>query len=175
MAPSPNHARQVYDADGSTFGSDVAGPDGSCFIESLFNSFFDTKGQAHEPIPFDGRSDYVAFTDAGIPAGGLFTGAEVIKTPEQQAIFGGVAGVAFDHCYHQACDTIDNLNHQAFKEMSSAAADVVFQLANTSGAVADGAKITAAKAKHTRRAHRAHKSKAPRLGRGDWLGEFLRR
>jgi len=174
MVASPNYDRQVYDGDGSTFGSDVSGPDGSGFIESLFNSFFDSQGQAHEPIPFDGRSDYVAFTDAGIPAGGLFTGAEVIKTPAQQAIFGGVAGVAFDHCYHQACDTINNLNHQAFKEMKNAAADTLFTLANTRGAIADSAKSRAAKAKH-RRAHSARKSAAPRLGRGDWLGEFLRR
>jgi Zn-dependent M28 family amino/carboxypeptidase len=82
MVASPNFARQVYDGDGSTFGPDVTGPPGSGFIESLFTRWFDGKGLAHEPIPFDGRSDYVAFTDAGIPAGGVFTGAEVEKKPE---------------------------------------------------------------------------------------------
>ena len=51
-----------------------------------------------------GRSDYDAFVAAGIPAGGLFTGAEEIKTAEQAAKWGGTAGVAFDPCYHQACD-----------------------------------------------------------------------
>ena len=45
---------------------------------------------------FDGRSDYDAFVAAGIPAGGLFTGAEDIKTAEQAAKWGGTAGVAFD-------------------------------------------------------------------------------
>jgi Zn-dependent M28 family amino/carboxypeptidase len=79
MVASPNWARQVYDGDGSTFGSDVSGPNGSGFIEGLFNAWFDSQGQAHEPIPFDGRSDYVAFTNAGIPAGGTFTGAEKPK------------------------------------------------------------------------------------------------
>ena len=32
----------------------------------------------------------------GIPAGGLFTGAEEIKTAEQQQKYGGVAGLALD-------------------------------------------------------------------------------
>ena len=49
-------------------------------------------GPAYETIPFDGRSDYDAFTMAGIPAGGIFAGAEVIKTPEQVALYGGTAG-----------------------------------------------------------------------------------
>ena len=33
-----------------------------------------------EPIPFDGRSDYVGFINRGIPAGGVFAGAEAPKT-----------------------------------------------------------------------------------------------
>ncbi|WP_268760677.1 hypothetical protein [Arthrobacter sp. Soil762] len=45
-----------------------------------------------------------------MPAGGLFTGAEGIKTDAQAAIFGGTAGVAYDPCYHQACDDITNLD-----------------------------------------------------------------
>ena len=44
---------------------------------------------------FSGRSDYEAFVLAGIPSGGLFTGAEVLKTEEEVALFGGLAGVAY--------------------------------------------------------------------------------
>ena len=146
MLASPNYARLVYDGDGSTFGD--AGPDGSGMIEDIFDRYFDSQGQAHEPIPFDGRSDYQPFVDAGIPAGGIFTGAEVVKTPEQQALYGGQAGVAFDECYHQACDTIDNLNHQGLSEMSDAAADAVFQLARTRGAITDPSATTTAKQNH---------------------------
>jgi Zn-dependent M28 family amino/carboxypeptidase len=141
MVASPNYARLVYDGDGSTFGSNVSGPDGSGFIESLFAAWFDSQGQAHEPIPFDGRSDYVAFTNAGIPAGGIFTGAEQITTPAQQLLFGGTAGLAFDHCYHQACDTINNLNLTAFAEMKDAAADVLYQLMLTRNAIVDGSTV----------------------------------
>ena len=141
MVASPNYARQVYDGDGSTFGADVSGPNGSGLIESLFTKWFDSQSQAHEPIPFDGRSDYVAFTNAGIPAGGIFTGAEKIKTAEEAAMFGGTAGLALDPCYHQACDTINNLNLKAFGEMKNAAADVLYQLMLTKNAITDGSPI----------------------------------
>ena len=50
----------------------------------------------------------------GIPAGGLFTGAEEVKTEEEVAMFRGEAGVAYDPNYHEAGDTIDNLNLEAF-------------------------------------------------------------
>ena len=54
--------------------------------------------------PTTGRSSL----DSGIPAGGLFTGAEGIKTPAQVAVYGGTAGQQYDPCYHQACDTFAN-------------------------------------------------------------------
>ena len=91
MVASPNFARQVYDGNGSEAGN-PAGPGGSGFIEQLFTDWFDSVNQAHEPIPFDGRSDYVGFTDAGIPAGGIFTGAEKVKTQEEFELFGGTVG-----------------------------------------------------------------------------------
>ena len=62
-----------------------------------------------------GRSDYEAFILAGIPSSGLFTGAEEIKTEEQEAIWGGTAGEQFDPCYHQACDTYDNIDLHALE------------------------------------------------------------
>lgn len=101
MVGSPNYARFVYDGDGS---ASTPGPEGSARVEEIFNEYFAALGLATQPTPFDGRSDYRPFIDVGIPAGGLFTGAEGVKTEEQAALFGGVAGAAFDPCYHQACD-----------------------------------------------------------------------
>jgi Zn-dependent M28 family amino/carboxypeptidase len=141
MVASPNYARQVYDGDGSTFGADVSGPSGSGFIEDLFNGFFGSQDEATEPIPFDGRSDYVAFTNAGIPAGGIFTGAEKPKTAEEVALFGGTLGQPLDPCYHKSCDRLENLNLKAFGEMKDAAADVVLQLAMIQGPIRDGRPI----------------------------------
>ena len=123
MIGSPNFARLIYDGDGSAFGE--AGPLGSDRIERTFERHFEREDLASGETAFDGRSDYLAFIDAGIPAGGLFTGAEEIKTPEEQALYGGQAGVAFDECYHQACDDIDNVSRRGLGQMSAAVVDAV--------------------------------------------------
>ena len=78
MIGSPNFGRFLYDGDGSAFG--LLGPNGSESIEAVFESYFASQGLATLPTAFDGRSDYDAFIAAGIPAGGLFTGAEDVKT-----------------------------------------------------------------------------------------------
>ena len=72
-------------------------------------------GEPYDDTLFSGRSDYEAFILAGIPASGLFTGAEVVKTEQQEAIWGGVAGEQFDQCYHEDCDTIDNVAEHALE------------------------------------------------------------
>src|SRR5262249_35208872 len=129
MVASPNYARQVYDGDGSTFGSDASGPSGSGFIEGLVNDWFGSQDHASEPIADAGLSDCVACTTDGLPAGGIFPGAEKPKDHEEFEMFGGTEGAPLDPCYHQACDTVNNRNLKAFGEMKDAAADVVLQLA----------------------------------------------
>jgi Zn-dependent M28 family amino/carboxypeptidase len=123
MVGSPNFVRFVYDGDGSD--TPLSGPLGSELIEAVFLDYFDNKGLPTEPTAFDGRSDYGPFIEAGIPAGGLFTGAEVLKTEEEAAIYGGTAGVAHDPCYHQACDTFDNNSDEVLDQMSDAIAHAV--------------------------------------------------
>ena len=76
-----------------------------------------------------GQSDFQAFILKGIPAGGLFTGAEVPKTPEQAAIWGGTAGRQYDPCYHLACDTFDNTSMHALDVNSDATAFAVLTYA----------------------------------------------
>jgi Zn-dependent M28 family amino/carboxypeptidase len=131
MVGSPNFVRFVYDGDNSSFpvGPGAAeGPPGSAYIEDLFIDYFNSQGLANDPTPFSGRSDYGPFIAVGIPAGGLFTGAEGIKTAEQAATYGGTAGIAYDPCYHQACDTYDNVSTTGLDQMSDAAAHVVLTL-----------------------------------------------
>lgn len=137
MMGSPNFARFVYDGDGSGTPDvpDDAGPEGSDTIERVFLDYFARQGLATEPTPFDGRSDYGPFIAVGIPAGGLFSGAEGIKTPEQARKFGGTAGVAFDPCYHEACDTVRNLSRLALDQLGDAAAHSVVRLAQRVNAV----------------------------------------
>ena len=123
MVASPNYAYKVYDGDDSDATGAPAGPPGSAQIENQLTSFFDSRGLGHVGTDFDGRSDYGPFIAAGIPAGGIFTGAEGIKTAAEAALFGGTAGVAYDVCYHQACDTIANVNSTALDVNSDAIAD----------------------------------------------------
>jgi Zn-dependent M28 family amino/carboxypeptidase len=117
MVGSPNYVFMVYDADQSTFPAPegVTIPDGSEAIEDLYESYYTAIGEPYDDTEFSGRSDYEAFILAGIPSGGLFTGAEVIKTEEQEAIWGGTAGEQFDPCYHLACDTYENTDEHALE------------------------------------------------------------
>jgi Zn-dependent M28 family amino/carboxypeptidase len=145
MLGSPNYVRFVYDGDGSD--SDPAGPPGSAQIETLFNQYFASQGLETDPTPFSGRSDYGPFIAVGIPAGGLFSGAEGVKTPEQAAVYGGTAGEPYDACYHQACDTIINLNTKALFELGDGAAHAVMTLARTrTGFFEDGSRAATARA-----------------------------
>jgi len=56
-------------------------------------------------------------------------------------MFGGTEGAPLDPCYHQACDTIHNLNLTAFSQMKDAAADVLYQLMLTQNSITDGSSI----------------------------------
>ncbi len=117
MVGSPNYVFMVYDSDQSTFPAPegVTIPQGSIAIEDLYESYYTHVGEPYDDTEFSGRSDYEAFILADIPSGGLFTGAEVIKTEEQAAIWGGTAGEQFDPCYHEACDTIGNIDPHALE------------------------------------------------------------
>ena len=131
MVGSPNYVRFVYDGDNSSFpvGPGAAlGPPGSAYLEDLFIDYFSSQGLASDPTPFSGRSDYGPFIAVGIPAGGLFTGAEGIKTAAQAATYGGTAGQQYDPCYHLACDTYANNSNTGLDQMSDAAAHVVLTL-----------------------------------------------
>ena len=117
MVGSPNYVFMVYDADTSTFPppAGVPIPDGSEAIEDVYEAYYTSIGEPYDDTQFSGRSDYQAFIVNGIPAGGLFTGAEGVKTVEQQGIWGGSAGQQFDPCYHQACDTYANNSNHALE------------------------------------------------------------
>ena len=116
MIGSSNYIFMALDADESTFPADgVPIPAGSTAIEDLFESYYTMVGEPYDDTAFDGRSDYQAFIDNDIPAGGLFTGAEVPKTEEQAIIWGGFTGEQFDPCYHEACNTLGNHDRRALE------------------------------------------------------------
>jgi Zn-dependent M28 family amino/carboxypeptidase len=159
MIGSPNYTFGVYDGDNSAGAGAPAGPPGSAQIEAVFQSFFAARGEATAAADFTGRSDYGPFIAAavGIPAGGLFTGAEVEKTEADVALWGGVAGEPYDPCYHDPCDSLTperdgadaavyaqlrqeyrlfgNINTYAFDTNADAIATAVATFANDTSAI----------------------------------------
>jgi len=72
-----------------------------------------------------GGSDHLPFARAGIPVGGLFTGAAGRKSAAQAAAFGGRAGEPYDPCYHRPCDTLANVSGTALTRVAQAAAHAI--------------------------------------------------
>jgi aminopeptidase Y len=126
---SPNFVYFVYDGDNSDAVGAGPGPDGSAAIEKTFEAFYDSRGLPYKGTDFSGLSDYGPFIAAGIPSGGIFTGAEGIKTPDEAALWSGTAGVAYDPCYQLACDTYANNNDSALDVNADAVAFAVLKYA----------------------------------------------
>ena len=82
-----------------------------------------------DPGPVEAASDHLAFINANIPVGGLFTGSTGIKTSDQAAVYGGTAGQAYDSCYHLACDTYNNVNLEVLDLNADAIAYAVLEYA----------------------------------------------
>lgn len=114
MVGSPNAGYLAYDGDNSDNEGAGPGPAGSQVVEKVLVDGLGSVGVRAEGTDFDGRSDYGPFIAAGIPAGGLFTGAEERKTPAQAQAWGGTAGQPYDPCYHSACDRLTNVDRIAF-------------------------------------------------------------
>jgi Zn-dependent M28 family amino/carboxypeptidase len=129
MVGSPNHVFFIYDGDDSDATGAPAGPPGSAHIEYTFERYFDSVGEPYKGTDFSGRSDYGPFIAVGIPSGGLFTGAEGVKTAQEASIWGGTAGQQYDPCYHLVCDTYDNNNNHALAVNSDAVAYATLQYA----------------------------------------------
>jgi Iap family predicted aminopeptidase len=96
MVGSPEPARGVYS-------------DTDPGIERLLTRLV---GPDAEEESTGGNSDHAPFDRAGIPVGGLFTGA----------------GRPYDPCYHRACDDLDNIDMPVLVEMSRAAGEAMERL-----------------------------------------------
>ncbi|GAB1693845.1 M28 family peptidase [Krasilnikovia sp. M28-CT-15] len=140
MVASPNPGYFLYDGDDSDHTGSGPGPAGSAEIEQTLASYFTSIGVPTRGTDFDGRSDYGPFIANGIPAGGIFTGAEGRKTAAQVELWGGTSG-AFDPCYHRSCDTASNINDTALDRNSDAIASTVWALAERGGDPPGGTQV----------------------------------
>ena len=105
-------------------------PTDEAAIAALFGEALDLEGLAREPEAIGAASDHFPIQQAGIPIGGLYSGANELKTAEQSVKYGGTAGAPDDACYHLACDTTANINATLLGELARAAAWVVGRLAS---------------------------------------------
>jgi Zn-dependent M28 family amino/carboxypeptidase len=135
MVASPNAAYLAYDGDNSDNVGAGPGPEGSATVERVLLDQLAATGVTGEGTDFDGRSDYGPFIAADIPAGGLFTGAEETKTPEQAQRWGGTAGQPYDRCYHQACDRLDGIDRTALDRNVDAVAGTIGRFASSTDGI----------------------------------------
>ena len=125
MVASPNYGLFIYDGDGSGFG--LVGPDGSDDIEGAVRAVL-RRAETSRPsprrsvaVPTTRRSS----TTASRPVA-CSPAPRCRRRPRRSAKWGGTVDIAFDPCYHQACDTIDNLSHEALDINADAIAYVTF-------------------------------------------------
>jgi Zn-dependent M28 family amino/carboxypeptidase len=139
MLGSPNAGFFTDDGDQSgPPGPGVASgdvPEGSAGIERTLSGYLNMAGKRPVDMALNTRTDYHPFLVAGIPIGGMNTGAAQPKTTVQARIWGGQAGVPFDPNYQSARDTIDNINREALAVMASGVAFAVGCYAESIGGV----------------------------------------
>lgn len=135
MVGSPNYIIGVYDADESTYAASATPPEGSIATEAVLTDYFDSVGQPWVDTAYSGRSDYKPFIDNGVPASGLFSGADGRKTEAEVELFGGTAGIIHDPNYHTPADDLSNISEEAMDIMSDAIAFSTLSLAQDTFAV----------------------------------------
>ncbi|MDK8346015.1 M20/M25/M40 family metallo-hydrolase [Brevibacterium sp. UMB1308A] len=133
MIGSNNYAVSTLDANGDyrDIPEGVTVPEGSVELEQLYTDYFDSVDQPYIGAAFSGRSDYQAFMDAGIPVGGVNSGADEVKTEEEAKLFGGEVGKQLDTNYHKITDTLENVNVDSVNAIVPSMANATYQLAYT--------------------------------------------
>jgi aminopeptidase S len=129
MVASPNAGYFVQGGKGND--PEEAGPPGSATIgRVLADQLVKTGVKDPEIIEFVG-DDESPFVEAGIPVGGAENGDAEEKTRSQAKAWGGRAGQVYDRCYHEACDTIDNVNRDVLNHYLRAIAGTVAHFATS--------------------------------------------
>ena len=113
MVGSPNAVRYVYGE----------GPAREALEQALR-----ARRLAFDEIEIGASSDHAPFEDAGISAGGVYSGGDERKTARQARAYGGKAGRPLDPCYHRRCDTFDRVDQKILSELADAAGRALLQI-----------------------------------------------
>jgi Peptidase family M28/PA domain len=114
MVGSPNAVLETY---------------GGGATEAALRRALAARGPAPNRSSIGGASDHASFQRAGIEVGGVFTGASGRVSRSSAERFGARAGRAADPCYHQACDTLRNVNRAMLERVADAVEAAVWALA----------------------------------------------
>jgi Zn-dependent M28 family amino/carboxypeptidase len=136
MIGSPNPGYFTYDGDQSAGPAGAApAPAGSAGIERTLAGYLNLAGVRPADMPLGDRTDYASFLTAGVPIGGLTTGAAQQKSEVQARLWGGRAGAPFDPNYHTARDDLTNVDRHALSVMGPALAYAVGVYADSTDGV----------------------------------------
>lgn len=126
---SPNAGYFTYDGDQSGPASRDVPPEkvpaGSAGVERTLSGYLNLAGRRPADQPLGAAADYYPFLMAGVPVGGVTTGAAGKKTQVQARLWGGTAGQPFDPDYHTPADAVDKINRDALAVTAPAAAFAV--------------------------------------------------
>lgn len=93
------------------------------------SSYFTDQGLEVETVPALWATDAARFSEHGIAAAGIGTVGVTDKTDSEAARFGGAADEPIDACYHEACDTLANVDLGITLEMTRALGSALVDLA----------------------------------------------
>lgn len=127
MVASPNGFAGVYDA---------TNPPSSQAARDLLVDAVTRAGGTPVKVDLGGGSDHFSFDQAGIPTGGVFSGANEPVSDAEASASGATAGQPADPCYHQACDNGSELDVDLARILTTALADTALQIANDPSLVA---------------------------------------
>jgi hypothetical protein len=105
MVASPNAVLETY---------------GAGAVEAALRRALAVPGPRAQHTSIGGASDHASFARAGVPVGGVFTGASERVRAGQARRFGARAGRPADPCYHRACDTLANANRPMLERVTDA-------------------------------------------------------
>jgi peptidase M28-like protein/PA domain-containing protein len=114
MVGSPNAVLETY---------------GGGDIEAALRRELDARGPAPNRSSIGGASDHASFQRAGIEVGGVFTGASGRVSRASAERFGARPGQPADPCYHQACDTLRNIDRPVMERIADAVEEALRSLA----------------------------------------------
>ncbi len=130
MLASPNSNFGILDSISVPPATPEQALPGTDRITDLFQQWFNEQKLPWTRSGIGGGSDFVPFMTSGVASGGVNTGAGGIKSVSERDQYvavlgtgnGGIANAAYDSCYHQQCDRIENVNPFAYEKVVKAAA-----------------------------------------------------